>query len=152
MWIDRETIILGTGNRCNREGAQQVMETLSHMGVKHFIPFHIPFGHAHVDGLMNMIDHDLALIFSWQTSHEVWAELRRREIQVLQAPSVEEVKKAAINFVCLGPRKVVAPRGNPLTCELLDRHGVEVIEIEMDEIHKGWGSIHCMTAFLKRED
>jgi len=153
MWIDPETIVLGTGNRCNREGAEQVMETLSRMGVKYFIPFHIPFGHAHVDGIMNMIDHDLALIFPWQTSHHVWAALRERGIEVLQAPSVEEVKgSSAVNFVALGPRKIVAPRGNNQLFDLLDKHGVEIIQVDTSEIHKGWGSIHCMTAFLKRED
>jgi N-dimethylarginine dimethylaminohydrolase len=151
MWIDRESIILGTGNRCNKEGAEQVMETLRHMGVKNFIPFHIPFGHAHVDGLMNMVAPDLALIFPWQTSHEVWVELRKRGIEVLQAPSVDEVKAAAVNFVALAPRKVVMSKGNPKTCELLADHGVEIIEADVSEIEKGWGSLHCMTAFLKRD-
>jgi N-dimethylarginine dimethylaminohydrolase len=151
MWIDRETIVLGTGNRCNREGAEQVTETLRRMGVRHFIPFHIPYGHAHVDGLMNMIDHDLALIFPWQVSHEVWSELRRRGIQVLEAPSVDEVRNMAINVVAIAPRKVLMPKGNPRTTELLMQHGAEVIEVDVDEIQKGWGSLHCMTAFLKRE-
>lgn len=151
MWIDRETIVLGTGNRCNREGAEQVMETLRRMGVKHFIPFHIPYGHAHIDGLMNMVDHDLAFIFPWQTSHEVWSELRRRGIQVLEAPSVDEVKNMAVNFVALAPRKIIIPQGNPQTCDLLAAHGVDVREVDVSEIQKGWGSLHCMTAFLKRE-
>ena len=29
--------------------------------------------------------------------------------------------------------------------------GVEVIEVDMSEIRKGRGAIHCMTAFLARE-
>jgi N-dimethylarginine dimethylaminohydrolase len=153
LWIDRQTVVLGTGNRSNKEGAQQVMETLSYMGVKHFVPFSIPYGHAHVDGLMNMIDHDLALIFPWQTPHDVWRALRERGIEVLEAPSVDEVKyNSAVNFVALAPRKVLIPQGSPHTCELLDKHGVEIIEIDISELQKGWGALHCMTAFLKRED
>jgi len=153
LWINRETVVLGTGNRSNKEGAQQVMETLGYMGVKHFVPFPIPFGHAHVDGLMAMIDHDLAMIFPWQTPHDVWRALRDRGIQVLEAPSVDEVKEhASVNFVTLAPRKVVIAKGSPRTCELLDRHGVEIVEVDISEIHKGWGSMHCMTAPLKRED
>jgi len=151
MWVDRESVIIGTGNRCNREGAEQVMETLRRMGVRHFIPFQIPYGHAHIDGLMNMVDHDLALIFPWQTSHEVWSELRRRGIQVLEAPSVEEVRNMAVNFVALEPRRVIIPAGNPQTSELLAAHGVDVREVDVSEIQNGWGSLHCMTAFLKRE-
>lgn len=152
MWIDRETVVLGTGNRCNRDGAEQVAEVLRRMGVRHLIPFAIPYGHAHIDGLMNMIDHDLALIFPWQVSHEVWSELRRRGIQVLEAPSVEEVRNMAVNLVALAPRRVLMPQGNPRTAELLVQHGAEVIEVDVSEIQKGWGSLHCMTAFLKRDD
>ena len=128
------------------------METLSYMGVRHFIPFPIPFGHAHVDGLMAMIDHDLAMIFPWQTPHDVWRALRERGIEVLEAPSVDEVKyHSAINFVALAPRKVLMAKGAPQTCDLLARHGVEIIEVDIDELRKGWGALHCMTAFLKRD-
>jgi N-dimethylarginine dimethylaminohydrolase len=151
LWVDRETVILGTGNRSNKEGTQQVIETLSHMGVRHFIPFPIPFGHAHVDGLMAMIDHDLAIIFPWQVPHDVWRALRERGIEVLEAPSVDEVKYAsAVNFVTLAPRKVLIATGAPRTCELLDKHGVEIVEVDIRELQKGWGALHCMTAFLKR--
>jgi len=153
LWVDRETVIVGTGNRSNAQGTQQVMEALTYMGVKHFIPFHIPFGHAHVDGLMAMIDHDLAMIFPWQVSHDVWRALRERGIEVLEAPSVDEVKyHSAVNFVTLAPRKVLMATGSPRTCELLDKHSVEVVEVDINELQKGWGALHCMTAFLKRED
>jgi N-dimethylarginine dimethylaminohydrolase len=47
---------------------------------------------------------------------------------------------------------VLAPKGNPQTAELLAAHGVEITEIDMEEIKKGWGAIHCMTVALKREN
>jgi N-dimethylarginine dimethylaminohydrolase len=153
LWIDRETVVLGTGNRSNPEGTRQVVEALEYMGVSHFIPFPIPFGHAHVDGLMAMIDHDLAMIFPWQVPHDVWRALSDRGIEVLEAPSVDEVKlHSAVNFVTLAPRKVLMAQGAPQTCELLSQHGVEIVEVDITELQKGWGALHCMTAFLKRED
>lgn len=152
MWVDRETVILGTGNRCNAEGARQVAETLSGMGVKHIIPFPIPYGHAHIDGFINMLDRDLALIFPWQVPHDVWQSLVDRGIKVLTVPSIEELKfNSAINFVAVGPRKIVAVAGNPKTKRLLEDEGVEVIEVDVAELRKGRGAIHCMTAFLARE-
>lgn len=152
MWVDRETVILGTGNRCNSEGARQVTECLTGMGVKQIIPFPIPYGHAHIDGFINMIDRDLALIFPWQVPHDVWQALVDRGIEVLSVPSIEELKfNSAINFVAVGPRKIVAVAGNPRTREMLERKGVEVIEVEVGEIRKGRGAIHCMTGFLARE-
>lgn len=151
MWVDPETVILGTGVRCNAEGARQVTEVLQSMGVQHILPFPIPYAHAHVDGLMNMVDRDLAIIFPWQTPYDVYKALVDRGIRVIEAPSVEEVKGgSAINVVSLGPGKALMPADNPLTRSALQDEGIDVYEIDISELRKGWGALHCMTAFLKR--
>lgn len=152
MWVDPETVILGTGNRCNAEGQRQVSEVLHGIGVRHIIPFQIPYGHAHIDGFINMIDRDLALIFPWQVPHDVWQALRDRGVKVLTCPSIEELKhNSAVNFVAVGPRKIVAVKGNHKTHELLARNGIEVIEVDVSELRKGRGAIHCMTGYLARD-
>jgi N-dimethylarginine dimethylaminohydrolase len=151
MWVDRQTVILGTGVRCNAEGARQVSETLRGMGVTEILPFQIPYGHAHVDGLMNMLDHNLCMVFPWQVPHDVVMALRRRGYEVLEAPSVDEVKNSmGLNWVALEPRKVLFPRGNPRTREVLESKDVEVVELDVSELQKGWGALHCMSVFLKR--
>lgn len=151
-WVDRETVIIGTGNRCNAEGRRQVEETLAAMGVRNFIPFQIPYGHAHIDGFINIIDRDLAIIFPWQVPHDVWQALTDRGYKVLTVPSIEELKdNSAINFVTVAPRKVVAVKGNTKTKRLLEANGVEVIEADVSELRKGRGALHCMTVFLARE-
>jgi len=153
MWVDRRTVILGTGVRCNAEGARQVGEVLSAMGVSEILRFQIPYGHAHVDGLMNMIDYNLCMIFPWQVPHDVVMALRKRGFEILEAPSVDEVKQSmALNWVALAPRKVLMPAGNPRTREVLESKDVEVIEIDVSELMKGWGAIHCMSVFLKRDE
>lgn len=152
MWVDRETVILGTGNRCNAEGARQVTETLAAIGVKEIIPYPIPYGHAHIDGFVNIIDRDLAIIFPWQVPHNVVQALRDRGLRVLTVPSIEELKdNSAINFVAVAPRKIVAVKGNPKTKRLLESAGVEVHEVDVSEIKKGRGAIHCATVFLARD-
>ncbi|MBI1800623.1 MAG: amidinotransferase [Chloroflexi bacterium] len=153
MWVDRRTVILGTGVRCNAEGARQVSEALRGMGVEEIIPFQIPYGHAHVDGLMNMLDYNLCMIFPWQVPHDVVMALRKRGYEILEAPSLDEIKNgSALNWVALGPRKVVFPAGNPRTRDLLESKDVDVIEVDVSEIRKGWGAIHCMSVFLKRDE
>jgi arginine deiminase len=75
-----------------------------------------------------------------------------RDFTVIEATNPVEVKETfCTNFVALSPGKVVMPAGNPETKAKMEMAGVEVIETEMDEIIKGWGSIHCMTAFLRRD-
>jgi arginine deiminase len=59
----------------------------------------------------------------------------------------------ALNFVALEPGKIIIPRGNnSATVRQMQQEGIEVIPVEIDELMKGAGAIHCMTAFLKRDE
>jgi N-dimethylarginine dimethylaminohydrolase len=44
------------------------------------------------------------------------------------------------------------PTGNPLTKRRLEDAGCTIVEIELREIQKSGGAMHCMTGFLKRDD
>lgn len=152
MWVDRHTVIIGTGARANREGAAQVEAELRNIGVTDIIRFEIPYGHAHIDGLLNMADKKTAVLFPWQIPYDVVRPLLDRGFSIVEATNLEEIKlRACINFVALEPGTVVMPAGCPETKGKMEDAGIEVIEAEMDEILKGWGAIHCMTAFLRRD-
>ena len=152
LWVDAETVILGTGARANAEGAAQVEQELRRMGVKTVLPFGIPYGHAHLDGLMNFADRKTVVLFPWQVPYDVVKPLLDRGFNVIEATDLVEIKeRLAINFVAIEPGKVVMPAGCPDTRAKLERAGVEVIEAELGEILKGWGSVHCMTVFLRRD-
>lgn len=152
MWVDRETVIIGTGARANEEGAAQVESELRNMGVKDIIRFEIPYGHAHLDGLINFADKKTALLFPWQVPYDVVKPLMDKGVKIIEATSLEEIKlRTCTNFVALEPGKIVMPAGNQETKSKLEEADIEVIEVKMDEINKGWGAIHCMTAFLNRD-
>jgi len=152
MWVDRTTVLLGTGARANQEGAAQVEAELRNIGVTDIIRFQIPYGHAHIDGLMNIPDRKVAFIFPWQTPYDVVKALLDRDFRILENPWIEEVKLTfGVNFVALEPGKVVMPAGNPKSKKILEDAGIEVIDVDISELMKGWGAIHCMTAFLKRD-
>jgi N-dimethylarginine dimethylaminohydrolase len=152
MWVDRKTVVLGTGCRANEEGAKQVERELRDMGVTDFIRFPIPYGHAHLDGLMNFPDTRTVMLFPWQVPYEVCKPLMDRGFRILENPHVEEIKLTfGINFVAIRPGTVVMPKGNPGTKSILEEAGIQCIEVDLSEIVKGWGAVHCMTAFLKRE-
>ncbi|RXT07786.1 dimethylarginine dimethylaminohydrolase family protein [Ammoniphilus sp. CFH 90114] len=152
MWVDRHTVMIGTGARANREGAAQVEAELRNIGVTDIIRFEIPYGHAHLDGLINIADRKKVLLFPWQVPYDVVKALIDRDFTIMEATNLQEIKvKASINFVALEPGKVVMPAGCPETRQTLEEHGITVIEAEMDEILKGWGAIHCMSVFLQRD-
>lgn len=152
MWVDDETVIIGVGNRTNREGAAQVQEVLRRMGVRDFLYFQIPYGHAHIDGLFNLADRDACVFFPWQTPFEVADVFRRRGYRMIEIDTPHEAKRGmASNFVCLEPGCVVMPQGSPRTREKMEEAGVQVIAADVSELQKGWGGIHCMTASLARD-
>lgn len=152
MWIDRETAIIGTSSRANEAGASQVEAELRNIGVKNIIRTQIPYGSIHLDGYMNIVDKKKILVFPWHMAYDCAKELLDRGFKILEAGNIEEVKQGmALNIVALEPGKVVIPAGNPHTKNLLENEGIKVIEVEMDEIMNGWGSLHCMTVFLRRD-
>lgn len=151
LWIDRHTIILASGVRTNKEGYEMVESELRRMGVTNILHMQIPYGHAHIDGLINMAAPDVALIHASQVPYDVCDALKKKGIKLLECPSRIEAKESlAINFVAIKPGVIVQCEGNPRSRELLEKNGITVIPIEFDEVLKGFGAMHCCTAFLKR--
>ena len=66
MWVDRHTVILSLSVRANRAGYEQMETELRRMGVTDIIPMQIPYGHAHIDGLLNFPSNDTVLIHACQ--------------------------------------------------------------------------------------
>ncbi len=152
LWVDRETVILGTGARANAEGFAQVEYELRRMGVTDILHMGIPYGHAHLDGLMNFIDKKKMILFPWQVSYDVVKPLIDKGFEIIEITDIDEIKNnMAINVVALEPGKILMVKGNPNTKKKIEDASVEVIEVDLSEIKKGWGAIHCMSVFLKRD-
>lgn len=151
LWINARTVILGSGNRANYEGCRQMEESLESTGVENFIYLQIPYGYAHIDSIVSFIDAETAVIDPDHISWDTWTELKKMGLRLWEAPSPEETRSLALNFVTLGPKKILMASGFPQTKAFLEEHGIQVHEIDVSELRKGWGSLHCMTAVLKRE-
>lgn len=144
-------VFVGHGMRSNRHGAEQVAEVYRRSGIAQVEIVQIPYGCGHIDGTINMIDRDLALVMPTQLSWVVYETLARHGVTIIDLPDMAEAQGGmALNMVPLAPRCVVMPAGNPKTRALLESHGVEVIEAEVDELMRGGGSVHCMTGVIKR--
>ena len=144
-------VIIGTGNRANMEGFRQVLEVLRPMGVEQFLHLQIPYGYAHIDSIVSFVDKKTAIIDPSRVPWDVWNALKEMGVKLLEAPSPEETQNLALNFVALAPGQVIMASGNPQTKKFLEKQKIQVSEIDISELFKGWGSIHCMTAILKRD-
>ncbi len=150
MWVDRHTCVLSTGSRCNKSGYEQVKTELERMGVE---VFHMqqPYSNIHIDGLMNPVSHDQVLIHAPQVPYDIIDMLKKKGYQILEVPSRTEARETfASNFVALEPGHILMAEGNPRTQALLEKNGVNVETVDISEIIKGRGALHCITAFLKR--
>jgi N-dimethylarginine dimethylaminohydrolase len=151
LWVDAGTVIIGTGNRANREGAQQVEQVLGSMGVGDFLHLPIPYGYAHIDSIISFVDKKTAVFDPARLPWDVWTALKNRDFKLFEAPSPQETQDLALNFVALAPGKILMAAGFPETKEFLQSRGIAAHEVEISELRKGWGSLHCMTAILRRE-
>jgi N-dimethylarginine dimethylaminohydrolase len=151
LWVDAGTVIIGTGNRANDEGAFQVEQILVSMGVEHFHYLPIPFGYAHIDSIISFVDKKTAVFDPARLSWDVWSALKNRGFKLFEAPSPGETRDLALNFVALAPGKILMAEGYPETKEFLQTRGIAVMDVDISELQKGWGSLHCMTATLKRD-
>ena len=150
MWVDRHTCVVSTGSRCNRSGFEQVKYELERMGVE---VWHMqqPYSNIHIDGLMSPASNDTILIHAPQVPYDIVDMLKKKGYKILEAPSRTEVRETfACNFVALEPGYILMPEGSPRTRELLEKNGIEVKTVNISEIMKGKGALHCITAYLKR--
>lgn len=137
----------GTSIRCNDEGARQLDEVLRPLGIELTI---VPMGgwSIHLDGHLGMVDVDKALVDPNGLPWWFLDRLRELGIEALPVPAGEGW---AINSLALRPGRILMAEGNPLTVELLERRGVEVVTVPYGEIQKGGGGIHCSTMELVRD-
>ena len=110
-----------------------------------------PYSNIHIDGLMNTASNDVVMVHASQVPYDILDMMKKKGYKILEAPSQTEVRETfACNFVALEPGYILMPEGNPRTQELLEKNGIKVRTVNISEIIKGKGALHCITAYLKR--
>ena len=151
MWLDAQTVILGRGLRTNVEGAAQVAHILNQIGVE-VIQVDLPFGSMHLMGMLRIVDYDLAFAWPSRLVHAAVEALRARGYYVAFLPDeTEALDGASLNFVTLGPRRILMAANNPVTQGFYESLGVRCRTVAVDELGKAAGAIGCLSAVLWRD-
>lgn len=151
MWLDARTVVMGRGLRTNEEAIRQVTACLADQGVG-VIAVDMPFGTMHLMGMLRIADKDLAVAWPRRTPHAAVMALRERGYKVAFLPAEDEAQaNRALNFVTLGPRRILMVGGNPATQRFYEDLGIEVTAVPADELAKAAGAIGCLTGILGRE-
>ncbi len=150
-WLDQGTVLLATGLRTNPEGATQVAATLAEQGIE-VIRVGLPFGTMHLMGTLRFPGPDLAIAWPGRVPYAAVETLRKRGYSVLLMPEAEaESRRIALNFVTLGPRRILMPAGNPASRSFYEAAGISCCEVELGELAKAAGGIGCLTGILWRD-
>ncbi len=151
LWMVPQAALVATGLRTNAEGAAQVAGLLREMGVE-VIEVGLPYGAMHLMGTLRFADRDLAIAWPGRVPYAAVNALRARGYTVIFIPDAgEAVRGMSLNFVTLGPRRILMAAGNPITQAFYEEAGIDCQAVEMDEILKAAGGIGCATGILERE-
>ncbi|MHA2208402.1 MAG: dimethylarginine dimethylaminohydrolase family protein [Candidatus Thorarchaeota archaeon] len=150
-WLNPDTVMIGVGFRTNKVGASQVSSLLKEMGVGSIVT-ELPPGSMHLMGNLRIADKDLAICRPNRVSDASQVALRENGFSLHFAPDEVEISVGlSMNFVTLGPRKILTADGNPKTQAFYEDLGLECYRIDISEVTKAAGGIGCLTGILERE-
>jgi len=151
MWLDPQTALIGRGLRTNDAAIGQIAGLMAELG-RDLIAVDLPHGTMHLMGMLRIADTDLAIAWPRRTPHAAVMALRDRGYWVAFLPGEGEAENnKALNFVTLGPRRILMPAGNPQARDFYQRLDIEVIETPMAELGKAAGAVGCLTGVVARE-
>ncbi|WP_241654810.1 dimethylarginine dimethylaminohydrolase family protein [Sporolactobacillus shoreae] len=149
MVLDKKTAITGRSIRVNQAGIDQLRAILSWQGMD-LIVVDLPSSMIHLDEVFNMVDVDKALVDPSNLPHWFLQELQARGIHLIYTDPLDP--PMTTNCLCLAPGKVLFTSLGTRTIDALEKAGVEVIAIPVDELNKMGGGIHCSSLVLQRDN
>lgn len=147
FFLDDKTIVIGILERTNQIGYQEIKEHFKNQYEVLFVESDPEF--LHLDMCFNLIDDHLALICKEAFDISFLQELQKRKIELIEI-SKEDIFHHGLNVQALGDKKILALKKNHDINLQIKQKGYEVIELDITEILKCGGGIHCMTFPLKR--
>lgn len=151
MWLRPDVVIIGRGLRTNNEGAAQLTGIFTEMGAE-VVQVDLPYGSMHLMGMLRIADKDLGLAYPYRLVHRGVEALKHYGYEVAFVPDTDElINGSAFNFVCLGPREVLMPAGNPKTQSFYESLGIKCHTVDVSELRKAAGAMGCMTGIVERE-
>jgi len=153
VWLDEATLLVGRGYRTDDEGIRQLRALLGSEVAVTAVPlvhWRGPGDVFHLMSILSPVDADLAVVYSPLAPVPLREALLARGMALVEVPD-EEFDSMGANVLALGPRRVLALAGNPVTRARLERAGCEVLLYEGQEIsRKGGGGPTCLTRPLAR--
>ncbi len=151
MWIDEKTAMIGRGLRTNEAAIRQIETLLAELGID-TIAVDSPFGIMHFMSLLRIVDRDLAICWPRRTPFYTVRTLQERGFDVRFPDFTDDPESyRGINFVTLGPRRILMVGGLPRARGWFEDMGIECLTVSTDELTRAAGNVGCLTGVLQRE-
>ncbi|MDZ7908324.1 MAG: dimethylarginine dimethylaminohydrolase family protein [Gemmobacter sp.] len=148
--IEEGCVLIGCGGaRTQEEGARQVAGWFEAEGWEVRLAF-IDEYYVHIDLMVVPVAPKLTAVCLACTEPGIVDWLRAKGHDIIDVP-FQDTMALGCNFMSLGGDRVIAPKTSQALIGQLKARGFEVAEVDMSEISKTGGGIHCMAQALKRE-
>jgi N-dimethylarginine dimethylaminohydrolase len=148
--IEEDCVLIGCGGaRTQEEGARQVESWFKREGWETRLAFFDEY-YVHIDLMVVPIAPKLTAVCLDCTEPALVGWLRNKGHEIIDVPFSDTVNLGC-NFMSLGKDRVIAPQASRTLIEQLRARGFEVAAVDMSEISKTGGGIHCMAQALRRD-
>ena len=147
--VDDDCVLIGCGGaRTQEEAARQVQGWFEQEGWETRIVFFDPY-YVHIDLMVCPIAPKLTAVCldtlePWVVD---WLKAKGHELVDVPFPHTMDL---GCNVMSVGNDRVIAPKTSTVLNEALKAHGIEVAELDLSELSKTGGGIHCMAQSLRR--
>lgn len=147
--VEDGVVLIGCGGaRTQEEGARQVQGWFEREGWETRLAFFDEF-FVHIDLMVVPVAEKLTAVCLATTEPGIVGWLKGKGHEIVDVP-FEDTMNLGCNFMSLGRSRVIAPASSRTLIDKLRALGFEVAAIDMSEISKTGGGIHCMAQALRR--
>ncbi len=151
IWLTPSHALIGRGLRTNQAAIDQISALFDELGWR-LTAVDMPFGTMHLMGMLRIPDKDIAICWPRRTPHAAVMALREAGYRTEYLPDEDAAQaNRALNFVTLGPGRVLMPTGNQAYKTWYETLGIEVLETPMFELRKAAGAVGCLTGIVARD-
>ncbi len=139
---------IGVIDRTNLTGVDEIRKQLEPYGYKVYAVKANP-DYLHLDMCFNLVAPKLAIAYEAGLPEDFVTLVKEKGIKIISGTQ-DMIFKHGYNVEALGNNRVMSLKQNTFINEALRSEGMEVIEVDMMELLKAGGGVHCMTFPLER--
>ncbi|MEA1939137.1 MAG: arginine deiminase family protein [Candidatus Caldatribacteriota bacterium] len=148
-YLDKHTIVIGTGNRTTMEGIKEAEKILRPFDIK-VIPIQFEEKWNHLDMIFSVVAEKTVMLCPEALPEHFLKYLKNEKYEIINIPG-REVFAGTINLLALGKERILSFQENKFGNERLKAIGLEVYDPHLSQFLLGGSGPHCLSFEIVRE-